>query len=49
MIGKTLRLYLGVSGGAESPQTQTTCAERDLLGEYLPEKKSIVEIGVFEE
>ena len=48
MIGKTLRHYFGVLRGAESPQTQTTCAERDLLGEYLSGKKSIVEIGVFE-
>ena len=48
MIGKTLRHYLGVLRGAELPQTQTSCAERDLLGEYLSGKKSIVEIGVFE-
>ena len=48
MIGKAFTHYLGVLRGAELPYTQTTCAERDLLGEYLPGKKSIVEIGVFE-
>ena len=48
MFGKTFSHYLGVLLGSELPQTQTTLAERDLLKKYIPGKKRIVEIGVFE-
>jgi len=48
LIGKTVRHYLSVRLGLDIPQTQTTEAERVTLKEYLPGKKRIVEIGVFE-
>lgn len=40
--------YAGVLLGLEQPQTQTTEAERSLLCEHVPEKKVLVEVGVFE-
>jgi len=48
LIGKTLYHYLSVRLGFDTPQTQTTEAERVTLKKYLPGKKRIVEIGVFE-
>ncbi len=48
MFGKTFMHYIAVALGSELPQTQTTAAERDLLIQYLPGRKTIVEIGVYE-
>lgn len=48
MIGRVFFHYAAVMCGIDEPQTQTTQAERDLLTRYLPGRKRIVEIGVFE-
>jgi hypothetical protein len=48
MLGNTFLDYLGVTLGISAPVTQTTSTERQLLTNYLPGKKAIVEVGVFE-
>jgi predicted O-methyltransferase YrrM len=48
MLGKTFLHYLGVALGISRPVTQTSHTERQLLTNYLPGKKTIVEVGVFE-
>lgn len=48
MIGRSALHYVRVLLGVDTPQTQTTSAERDLLASFLPGAKTIVEIGVFE-
>ena len=48
MIGLTFGRYIGVVVGVTQPQTQTSQAERGLLCRFLPGRKAIVEVGVFE-
>ncbi len=48
IAGRTALHYLHVLSGRELPQTQTTDAERAALVSYLPGRKRIVEVGVFE-
>ncbi len=48
MIGKTFIHYLAVSAGISLAQTQTSSDERNLLKKYLPGRKRIVEVGVYE-
>ena len=48
MLGKTFLHYLGVALGICTPVTRTSHTERQLLTTYLPGKKAIVEVGVFE-
>lgn len=48
MIGRTFFHYVGVVTGLQQPATQTTPAEREVLCAHLPDRKRIVEIGVFE-
>lgn len=48
MNGKTALHCLRVLAGLDRPQTQVTDAENKALTSYLPGRKKIVEIGVFE-
>jgi len=48
MIGRTALHYLAVIFGVSAPQTQTTQAEREMLCKFIPGRKHIVEVGVFE-
>jgi len=48
LIGKTFLHFLAVSAGISLPQTQTSADERNLLKKYLPGRKRIVEVGVYE-
>lgn len=49
VIGSTFFHYLSILCGTELPETQTSLAEREVLRRFLPGKKRIVEIGVFED
>jgi predicted O-methyltransferase YrrM len=48
MAGETAMHALRVLLGRDTPATQTSRAERDLLAKCLPGRRRIVEIGVFE-
>lgn len=48
MNGKTALHYFRVLAGLDTPQTQVTNEEHELLVSYLPGAKKVVEIGVFE-
>jgi predicted O-methyltransferase YrrM len=48
VIGQTALHYLNVFRGAATPVTQTTQVEREMLCKFLPNRKCIVEVGVFE-
>ena len=48
MNGRSLSHWLRVSAGIGLPQTQTTLEERQGLAEFLSDRKTIADIGVFD-
>jgi hypothetical protein len=48
MIGAQSRHYVRVVAGIDLPHSQATVSERKVLASFLPGKKLIVEIGVYE-